>query len=72
MSANQRLNFGFGRLHKKQIQESVSAILLVDHKVFIFQTGIGILEVYLVGYQSLSKLDCLQIIRSTEFVFSKE
>ena len=46
MSVNQRLNFGFGRLHENQIQESVSAILIVDYKVCIFQTRIGILEVY--------------------------
>ena len=28
MYVNQRLNFGFGRLHKNQIQESVSAIFI--------------------------------------------
>ena len=41
MSVNQRLNFGFGRLHENQTPES----LLVDYKI-----GIGILEVYLTGY----------------------
>ena len=46
MSVNQRLNFGFGRLHENQTPES----LLVDYKICIFQTGIGILEVYLTGY----------------------
>ena len=67
MSINQRLNFGFGRLHKNQIQEFVSAVLISWRKVCIFQTGIGILEVYLIGYQSLRKLDCLQIIRKSLF-----
>ena len=46
MSVNQRLNFGFGRLHENQIQESVSVILIVDYKVCIFQTRVGILEVH--------------------------
>ena len=59
MSINQRLNFGF--------REFVSAILISWWKVCIFQTGIGILEVYLIGYQSLRKLDCLQIIRKSLF-----
>ena len=67
MSLNQRLNFGFGRLHENRIQEFVSAILISWWKVCIFQTGIGILEVYLIGYQSLRKLDYLQIIRKSLF-----
>ena len=67
MSLNQRLNFGFGRLHENRIQEFVSAILISWWKVCIFQTEISILEVYLIGYQSLRKLDCLQIIRKSLF-----
>ena len=38
--------------------------LLVDYKVFIFQIGIGILDVYPIGCQSLRILNCLQIITS--------
>ena len=71
-SVNQRLNFGFGRLHENQIQEFVSAILISWWKVCIFQTRIGILEVYLIGYQSLRKLDCLQIIRKSLFSLKKK
>ena len=69
MSINRRLNFRFGRLHENQIQEFVCAILISwwKYKVCIFQTGIGILEVYLIGYQSLRKLDYLQIIRKSLF-----
>ena len=69
MSINRRLNFRFGRLHENQIQEFVCAILISwwKYKVCIFQTGIGILEVYLVGYQSLCKLNCLKIIRKSLF-----
>ena len=37
------------------------------YKVCIFQTGIGLLEVYLVNFQSLRKLDCLQIITKSLF-----
>ena len=36
--------------------------ILIDYKVCIFQTGIGILEVYLIGYQSLRKLNCLRTV----------
>ena len=54
MSVNQRLNFGFGRLHENQIQDSVSVILIVinsrKYKVCTFEIGIGILKVYLIGY----------------------
>ena len=67
MTINQRLNFDLRRLHENQIQELVSAILISWWKVCIFQTGIGILEVYLIGYQSLRKLDYLQIIRKSLF-----
>ena len=37
------------------------------YKVCIFQTGIGLLEVYLINFQSLRKLDCLQIITKSLF-----
>ena len=37
------------------------------YKICIFQTGIGVLEVYLTDYQSLCQLDCLQIIRKRIF-----
>ena len=52
MSVNQRLNFGFGRLHENQIQEPVSVILITwwKYKIYSFQTGIRILEEYFIGY----------------------
>ena len=52
MSVNQRLNFSFGRLHENQMQESVSPILISwsKYNLCIFQSGIGILKVYPIGY----------------------
>ena len=46
MSANVRLNFGFGTLYENQIEEFVS-VILISLKACIFQMAIGILEVYL-------------------------
>ena len=54
---NQKLNFGIGRDCTKTRQKNLfRTSLLLDYKVFIFQTGIGILEVYLIGYQSQNYL----------------
>ena len=46
MSANVRLNFGFGTLYENQIEEFVS-VILISLKACTFQMTIGILEVYL-------------------------
>ena len=36
----------------------------LGYKAYIFQTRIGILDRHLIGYQSLRKIDCLQILKS--------
>ena len=57
------LSILFVSLFHTSVSFWISSHIEICYKVCIFQMRIGIVEVCLIGFQSLRKLDCLQIIR---------
>ena len=58
MSVNQILNFGSRDTMETRYKNLLLPSFLTDENAKFLGTGIGILEVYLIGFQSLHKLIC--------------